>query len=268
MFRCLFECLHCLYYNCSWCCRAFDCRHCCDDCTCHESANPDYPGPPPPIRPIPLTKRAKPFRDRPPYTSAYPFDVPKNVDLEPTGSDVIRFRHHYGTNLGGYFVLEKWLHGSMFIEESEGDSELDAVFASVFSQSLSRGTLLIFQNSHIIKHGHDDTRRKWEAHWESALSDEEIGYLVHAGCTSVRLPIGHFTVGPGFCQGTPFGSDITGVYQNAWDAVKKLCTRLHNAGIGTLIDLHALPYGANNDSHVGTPVLPFKHPILCVHASL
>jgi hypothetical protein len=42
------------------------------------------------------------------------------------------------------------------------------------------------------------------------------------------------------------------VYSSAWSAVTSLCTRLNAAGIGVLIDFHALPGGANPDIHSGT----------------
>ena len=39
---------------------------------------------------------------------------------------------------------------------------------------------------------------------------------------------------------------------NAWPAVKKLVARCSAYGIGVLLDLHALPGGANGESHSGT----------------
>lgn len=69
--------------------------------------------------------------------------------------------------------------------------------------------------------------------------------------TSVRLPIGYFTLGPAYCAGTPFESSAA-VYQNGWPAVKRLVSRLTARGIGTLLDLHALPGGANGGDHSGT----------------
>ena len=52
-----------------------------------------------------------------------------------TLSDVYRYQYHYGVNLGGIFVLEKWLFGGMFDdnadEEANGDSEVDAVITYV-----------------------------------------------------------------------------------------------------------------------------------------
>ena len=99
----------------------------------------------------------------------------------------------------------------------------------------------------------DATRRRWERHWSSALSNEEIEWLAYtAGITSVRLPVGYFTLGAQFTKGTPFEGDIANVYVNAWEAVIRLCERLYAVGIGVLLDFHALPGGANDQDHGGT----------------
>jgi len=42
------------------------------------------------------------------------------------------------------------------------------------------------------------------------------------------------------------------IYENAWSAVKDIIARCASRGIGVLIDLHALPGGANNGDHSGT----------------
>ena len=57
-------------------------------------------------------------------------DTPPGI-RPPTQLDVLRYRYHHGANLGGIFVLEKWLYGSMFDQEAKGESELDAVTAYV-----------------------------------------------------------------------------------------------------------------------------------------
>ena len=41
--------------------------------------------------------------------------------------EIIRYRYQHGTNIGSIFVLEKWLHGSMYDAGTAGSSELDAV---------------------------------------------------------------------------------------------------------------------------------------------
>ena len=87
----------------------------------------------------------------------------------------------------------------------------------------------------------------------SALSDDEIEWLAYtAGITSVRLPVGYFTLGAQFTKGTSFDGDISSVYVNAWEAVIRLCERLYAVGIGVLLDFHALPGGANDQDHGGT----------------
>ena len=85
-----------------------------------------------------------------------------------------------------------------------------------------------------------------------ALSDQNIEFLANeAHCTAVRIPIGHFTLGPAFTERTSF-RDVADVYENAWSIVMALCARLYARGIGNLIDFHGLPGGANGQEHGGT----------------
>ena len=152
----------------------------------------------------------------------------------PTVTDLLRYRYHNGTNLGSIFVLEKWLHGSMFPKGCSGGSELNAV-STTLQQS-----------------GLEATRQKFESHWRNALGDQDLQWLVNvAKCTSIRLPIGYFTLGPQFCYGTAFES-VAEVYVNAWPAVKDLVARARSYGMGVLIDMHALPGGGNNEAHSGS----------------
>jgi len=150
----------------------------------------------------------------------------------PIPQDIFRYRSHYGTNLGSIFVLERWLFPSLFC--GVGESELSAATASIESIGL------------------DATRKKWEQHWASALTDVDLKWLVYeAKCTSIRLPIGYFTLGRHFCFGTPF-EDVAKIYKRIWAAVQNLVQRAAEAGIGVLLDLHALPGAANRDAHSGT----------------
>ena len=57
-------------------------------------------------------------------------DIPSSIE-PPKPLDVLRYRYHHGANLGGCFVLEKWLFPGMFEHATKGDSELDAVQAYV-----------------------------------------------------------------------------------------------------------------------------------------
>ncbi|KAI9849426.1 MAG: Glucan 1,3-beta-glucosidase 3 [Sclerophora amabilis] len=153
----------------------------------------------------------------------------------PSPVDVMRYRYQHGTNLGSIFVLEQWLYGSMFVAGAKGGSELDAVQASLKANGL------------------DATRQKWEAHWNSAVTGDDWNWLVNtAHCSTIRLPIGYFTLGPSYCSGTPFAGQNAQVYVNAWTSVRNFVAAARSHGIGVLIDFHAVPGGANPDEHSGT----------------
>ncbi|GAB7358001.1 hypothetical protein MBLNU230_g0166t1 [Neophaeotheca triangularis] len=162
-------------------------------------------------------------------------DQPQNSAIRaPSPADVIRYRYHHGTNVGSVFIMEKWLTSSMYPDSAEGSAERAAVKASVKEM------------------GMDGARQKFEHFWATYLSDSDIDWLKDvAKCTTIRLPIGYFTLGPAYCQGTPF-EKYSQVYSNAWAAVMNVVSRCHNRGIGTLIDLHGLPGGANAQEHSGT----------------
>ncbi|KAF2264928.1 glycoside hydrolase [Lojkania enalia] len=157
-----------------------------------------------------------------------------NTISEPTCRDIFRYRYHHGTNLGSIFVLERWLHPSQFPDGASGSSELAAVQAWVNEIGL------------------EETRKRVEERWANAMSDEDIRWLVNdAKVTTIRLPIGFYSLGPAFIENTPF-APYSHVYANSWQHICNLVRRLHEASIGTLIDLHALPGGANAEEHSGT----------------
>ncbi|KAK5136408.1 hypothetical protein LTR08_003534 [Meristemomyces frigidus] len=160
-------------------------------------------------------------------------DQPSSLQ-PPTPADVTRYRYHHGTNLGSVFILEKWLTNHMFPPGAPGSSELAAAEAWVKNEGL------------------DAARARFEKHWRDYVSDSDLDWLRDvAKCTTVRLPIGYFTLGPPYCEGTAF-KHVSGVYANAWVAVKQLVARCHQRGIGVLIDMHGLPGGANAQEHSGT----------------
>lgn len=159
----------------------------------------------------------------------------RNGIPEPTTLDIMRYRYHHGTNLGSVYVIERWLQPSRFPDGAKGSSELAAVKAWV------------------DKIGLDATQRKYEDYWDTAITKEDIQWLVNkAKGTTIRLPIGYFDLpGRKFTRGTPF-EPYAQVYNGAWYSIRKLIARLREHSIGVLIDLHALPGGANNQEHSGT----------------
>ncbi|KAH7136019.1 glycoside hydrolase superfamily [Dendryphion nanum] len=160
-------------------------------------------------------------------------DDPSTIQ-EPSAVDILRYRYHHGTNLGSIYVLEKWLSPSRFPENAAGSSELEAV------------------KSWVDKIGIEETKRKFQDHWANAVSDADIKWLLEeAKCTTIRLPIGYFDLDPSLIKDTPF-EPYAAVYANAWSSIWTLVSRLRAHSIGTIIDLHALPGGANSQEHSGT----------------
>lgn len=71
--------------------------------------------------------------------------------------------------------------------------------------------------------------------------------------TTIRLPIGYFDLEPSLVKDTPF-EPYAGVYSGAWSSIWTLVSRLRAHSIGTILDLHALPGGANSQEHSGTNI--------------
>ncbi|KAF3920543.1 hypothetical protein ABW20_dc0109551 [Dactylellina cionopaga] len=152
---------------------------------------------------------------------------------DPLERDVLAYRYQHGTNIGAIFVAEKWLFGNLFTGAATGDSELDAVKSQIAASPAT-------------------ARQTFENFWSTAMTPSDWSFLATtANVTTIRLPIGYFTLGRQFCIGTPF-EPYTEVYTNAWAHVKQYIVAAASNGIGTLLDLHALPGGANGDSHSGT----------------
>lgn len=119
---------------------------------------------------------------------------------------------------------------------SEKTAELDAVVAQ------------------LAQHGGDmaAVRGVFEEHWRTWLGDADWAYLRGAGVNAVRVPIGYWDVGNGaYTDGTDFGA-YREVYANAWSILKScVIEKAAEYGMGVLVDLHAVPGGANSADHSG-----------------
>ncbi|KAG5366382.1 putative glycosyl hydrolase [Yarrowia sp. B02] len=153
----------------------------------------------------------------------------------PNDRTIFQTRNNHGPNIGSMFLLEKWLTPGMFPDSAKGDAELDAVSALVAEK------------------GADGARQQFEQHWNSWLGDDDFSYLQSVGANAIRVPMGYWTINGGaFTQGTPF-AQYQSVYQNAWSIFKtNVLDKAKAANIAVLIDLHAVPGGANGDAHSGT----------------
>ena len=93
-------------------------------------------------------------------------------------------------------------------------------------------------------------RAKLEQHWDTFVDASDFRYLASIGINTVRLPIGYWSLGPRFCEGTPFESVGT-VYRNSWPRVVRAIKMAADAGIGVLVDLHGAPGSQNGQPHSG-----------------
>ncbi|KAK9326040.1 glycoside hydrolase superfamily [Lipomyces orientalis] len=158
---------------------------------------------------------------------------PPYPSLPASRREIFKYRLQVGTNIGGWFMLEKWLAPSLHSSnKSSDDSELAAVSASVKDIGLDR------------------TRAKWDHHYDSFLNDEDWTWLAKAHVNAIRVPLGYYVLGAAFVRGTPF-VEVAGVYENAWAKYKGMLELARTHNIGVLVDLHAVPGGANADSHSG-----------------
>lgn len=89
-----------------------------------------------------------------------------------------------------------------------------------------------------------------ERHWDTFINQSDFEYLSSIGINTVRLPIGYWSLGPVYCQGTSF-EPVADVYTNSWSRVVRAINWAGEAGIGVLIDLHGAPGSQNGQPHSG-----------------
>ena len=119
-----------------------------------------------------------------------------------------------GVNLGGWFVLEKWMTPSLF-EGTNARNEFE----------LSK-----------TKQG----RERVKAHHKSFITESDLKWLKHNGVEILRVPVGHWTIG---------GDDR---YVEAVDRLDWLMDTSLSLGLQVLLDLHAAPGAQNRAEHSGS----------------
>lgn len=155
-------------------------------------------------------------------------------DQPPSKRQIYHSRFNHGPNLGAWFVNEKWICDCLHDKCSKGGSELDAVQSVVKSSSVG------------------DANKKWLEHYNNWITDSDWDWMKSKGVTAVRVPIGYWMVDDGsFTKHTEF-SKYADVYKGAWNILKDNIKKADQRGIAVLVDLHALPGGANDQEHSGS----------------
>ncbi|TBU45740.1 glycoside hydrolase [Dichomitus squalens] len=145
-------------------------------------------------------------------------------------ANIYRYRQQQSVNLGSWFVHEQWMTPSLF-SCAAGDQASEIDIASGWGSP-------------------EGARAVLERHWDTFVNDTDFQYLADIGINTVRLPIGYWTLGPDFCQGTPY-ENVSTVYQNSWSRVVRAINTAAQYGIGVLIDLHGAPGSQNGQPHSG-----------------
>lgn len=150
----------------------------------------------------------------------------------PNKRQIYRNRNNFGVNIGACFVREKWIFHHLFPEGAE--TELDLV------------TKLVKQD------GAGKTRENFEQFWSTFLNNDDWAWLQDHDVKSVRIPVGYWNIDTAnTIRGTRF-QNFGEVYQNSWSILVENFIKpaaAHN--ISVLLDLHALPSGANGNAHSG-----------------
>ncbi len=122
-----------------------------------------------------------------------------------------------GVNLGAWLVLEKWMSPSLFAgmaatDETTFCAELGARAAS-----------------------------KLRPHWNSWIGRDDFLWLADRGVNAVRIPVGHWILGPPYPWHASYGSLSHPFVEGGIEVLDRALGWAAEAGLQVMIDLHAAP---------------------------
>ncbi|MGD9909209.1 MAG: glycoside hydrolase family 5 protein [Candidatus Izemoplasmatales bacterium] len=132
-------------------------------------------------------------------------------------------------NLGGWFVLERWMKPSLF-EETKQKARCETSFVL----------------------NHPNPKEALHEHWKTWIQKEDIVWLKNLGINLVRIPIPWWLFPETFPTETPYVSPLTYIHE-AMDFI-------HEAGMKVMLDLHTAPGSQNGFDNGGIDgVLTWHH---------
>nr|XP_019010440.1 uncharacterized protein I206_04909 [Kwoniella pini CBS 10737]OCF49221.1 hypothetical protein I206_04909 [Kwoniella pini CBS 10737] len=165
-----------------------------------------------------------------PYSPPSPVLLESFAPYDANKALIYRYRQQQSVNLGSWFVQEQWMNPSLFSCAS-GNKQAE------FDVANGWGSV-------------DNARQVLERHWDEWITEDDFKYLASIGINTVRLPIGYWSLGPVYCQGTAFES-VSAAYTNAWPRVVRAINWAEKYGLGVLVDLHGAPGSQNAQAHSG-----------------
>ena len=122
-----------------------------------------------------------------------------------------------GVNLGGWLVLEKWMTPSLF----EG---MEATDETTWCAELG-----------------DRATDKLHQHWNTFITREDFAWLAGVGINAVRIPVGHWILGPGYPYHPKYGSNPSPFVEGGLTILDNAFEWAEHFNILIVLDLHAAP---------------------------
>lgn len=122
-----------------------------------------------------------------------------------------------GVNLGGWLLLEKWMKPSLF-------AGLAATDETTWCVELGR-----------------EAPARLRAHWETFITRDDFAWLAEAGVNVVRIPFGHWILGPPYPYHPTYGGNPHPFVEGGIDLLDRAFGWAEESGLGILLDLHAAP---------------------------
>ncbi|MCX7945998.1 MAG: glycoside hydrolase family 5 protein [Hydrogenophilus sp.] len=123
-----------------------------------------------------------------------------------------------GVNLGSWLVLEKWMVPSLF----EGLAATD-------------------ETSWCVMLGRAEATRRLREHWRRWIGREDFAWLAERGINAVRLPVGHWVMGPPYPYHPRYGTEEFPFVEGGIEVVDQALRWAEEFGLQVLLDLHAAP---------------------------
>jgi glucan 1,3-beta-glucosidase len=122
-----------------------------------------------------------------------------------------------GVNLGGWLVLERWMTPSLFAGLAARD-----------------------ETSFCVELGREAPARL-RAHWSNFTTRDDFAWLADAGLDAVRIPLGHWILGPPYPYHPRYGDRAHPYVEGGIDVLDRALDWAAALGLRVLLDLHAAP---------------------------
>lgn len=169
-----------------------------------------------------------------PVGGADALPAPTFEPFDAVQANVYRYRQQQSVNLGAWFVAEGWMQ-SNYLSCGTGAKQAEMDILNGFGKTTS---------------GVTSAKAYLEKHWDTWITEDDFAKLAKIGINTVRIPIGYWSVGPYFCESSPF-EPWKDAYSMSWRYVARAINWAAKYNIGVLVDLHGAYGSQNGQPHSG-----------------